>query len=154
MKCRLMRHFIWIFTVCCGTHLRDSSPPRIKERYSQTYIHRVILTHIMAILKLITLHQPKHEISNNVLCDQQRLRSACVYAQTDQSLCKSLEYSMSVKLLTEHHWEFLSLTGGCTGSSETTLVKMPHCWKSHVKVQICLATVHCILILNIGNGIY
>ena len=37
---------------------------------------------------------------------------------------------MSVKLLTEHHLEFLSLTGGCTGSSESTLVKMPHCWIS------------------------
>ena len=39
---------------------------------------------------------------------------------------------MSVKLLTGHHLEFLSLTGGCAGSSESTLVKMPHCWKSHV----------------------
>ena len=39
---------------------------------------------------------------------------------------------MSVKPLTEHHLEFLSLNGGCTGSSESTLVKMPHCWKSHV----------------------
>ena len=39
---------------------------------------------------------------------------------------------MGVKLLTEHHLEFLSLKGGCTGSSESTLVKMPHCWKSHV----------------------
>ena len=28
---------------------------------------------------------------------------------------------MSVKLLTEHHLKFLSL-GGCTGSSESTLV--------------------------------
>ena len=37
---------------------------------------------------------------------------------------------MSVQLLTEHHLEFLSLKGGCTGSSESTLVKMPHCWKS------------------------
>ena len=37
---------------------------------------------------------------------------------------------MSVKLLTEHHLEFLSLKGGYTGSSEFTLVKMPHCWKS------------------------
>ena len=33
---------------------------------------------------------------------------------------------MSVKLLTEHHLEFLSLKGGCKGSSESTLVKMPH----------------------------
>ena len=38
---------------------------------------------------------------------------------------------MSVKLLTEHHLEFLSLKGGCRGSSESTLVKKPHCWKSH-----------------------
>ena len=38
---------------------------------------------------------------------------------------------MIVKLLTEHHLECLSLKGGCTGSSESTHVKMPHCWKSH-----------------------
>ena len=34
---------------------------------------------------------------------------------------------MSVKLLTEHRLEFVSLKGGCTGSSESTLVRMPHC---------------------------
>ena len=43
---------------------------------------------------------------------------------------------MTVKLLTEHHLEFLSLKGGCGGSSESTHVKMPHCWKSHVTVEI------------------
>ena len=30
---------------------------------------------------------------------------------------------MSVKLLTEHRFEFVSFKGGCTGSSESTLVK-------------------------------
>ena len=30
---------------------------------------------------------------------------------------------MSVKLLTEHHLELVSLTGGCTDSSESTRVK-------------------------------
>ena len=39
---------------------------------------------------------------------------------------------MTVKLLTENHLEFLSLKGGCTGSSESTIAKMPLCWKSHV----------------------
>ena len=39
---------------------------------------------------------------------------------------------MSVKLLTEHRVEFVSLKGDCTDWSESTLVKMPHCWKSHV----------------------
>ena len=43
---------------------------------------------------------------------------------------------MNIKLLTEHHLECISLTGGCTGSSESTLLKMPHCWKSHVAVQL------------------
>ena len=38
---------------------------------------------------------------------------------------------MTVKLLTEHHLEFLSLIGECTGSSESSLFKMPHCRKSH-----------------------
>ena len=46
---------------------------------------------------------------------------------------------MTVKVLAEHHLEVLSL--GCTGSSESTLVKMPHCWKSYVKAHMRL-TVH------------
>ena len=33
---------------------------------------------------------------------------------------------MSVKLLTEQYLEFLSFKGGCTGSSESIHVKMPH----------------------------
>ena len=43
---------------------------------------------------------------------------------------------MIVKLLTEHHLVFLSLKGGCRGSSESTLVKMSKCWKSHVVAHI------------------
>ena len=70
------------------------------------------------------------------MCDQQSLRSACAYVQADQSLCLSLDYSMSVKLLTENHLEFLSLKGGGTGSSESTLVKMSYCWKSHDKAHM------------------
>ena len=36
-------------------------------------------------------------------CDQKSLKSACAYAQSDQSFCLSLEHSMSAKLLTELH---------------------------------------------------
>ena len=32
----------------------------------------------------------------------------------------------------------LSLAGGCTGSSDSTLFKMPHCWKSHVTAHMYL----------------
>ena len=47
---------------------------------------------------------------------------------------------MSVKLLTEYQLEFLSLKWGCIGVSESTLVKMPHCWKSHVTAHMLLFT--------------
>ena len=43
---------------------------------------------------------------------------------------------MIVELLTEHHLEFLSFKGGYTGSSESTLVKMPHGWKSNVMAHL------------------
>ena len=48
---------------------------------------------------------------------------------------------MSVKLLTEHHLEFLSLKEGCTGLSESTLVKMPYCWKSHAVAHISVSVI-------------
>ena len=41
---------------------------------------------------------------------------------------------MTVKILIEHHLEFLSLKGGGTGSSEST-----RCWKSHVTAHLCYA---------------
>ena len=43
---------------------------------------------------------------------------------------------MIVKLLTEHHLELLTIKGGCTDLSESTFVKMPHCWQSHVAAHI------------------
>ena len=77
---------------------------------------------------------PWHEISNNVVCATSKASDQP--AQTDQSLCLPLEYSMIVDLLTKHHLEILSFKGGYTGSSESTRVKMPHCWKSHVAAQL------------------
>ena len=45
---------------------------------------------------------------------------------------------MIVKVLTEHHLEFLSLEGGCRGSSESTLVKMSNCWKSRAVAHMVI----------------
>ena len=45
---------------------------------------------------------------------------------------------MTLKLLTERYLEFLSLTEGFTGSSESTHVKMPICWKSHALAQLII----------------
>ena len=95
-------------------------------------------THKILELTVSQCKKVPFQMSRHEMCNQQSLRSACAYAQSDQSHCWSLEYTMSVKLLTEHYLEFLSLKRGCTGSSESTLVKMPRCWKSHVVAQICL----------------
>ena len=56
---------------------------------------------------------------------------------------------MIVTLLTEHHLEFLSLKGGCTGSSESTLVKMSSCWKSHATAHIFYLCSTSIRLINI-----
>ena len=48
---------------------------------------------------------------------------------------------MFVKLLTEHHLEFLSLKGGCRGSSDSTLVKMSDCWKSHAAAHMVILSI-------------
>ena len=42
----------------------------------------------------------------------------------------------ALKLINHKRAEFVSLKEGCTGSSESTLVKMPHCWKSLVAAQL------------------
>ena len=57
------------------------------------------------------------------MCDQKRLRPACGYRQSGQSFRRLLEYSMTIKLPTEQHLDFLSLKGGCTA---------PHLSKCHI----------------------
>ena len=60
---------------------------------------------------------------------------------------------MTVMLLTEHHLEFLSLKGGCTGSSESIHVKMPHFWKSHVTANKCFILTLIIKVLLIISSV-
>ena len=67
---------------------------------------------------------------------------------------------MIVKLLTEHHLDVLSLKGGCRSSSESTLVKMSNCWKSHAVahfincpvVQLSNGLLINVLIRHVGVG--
>ena len=59
---------------------------------------------------------------------------------------------MVVKLLTEHHLQFLGLKEGCRGSSESTLVKMLKCWKSHAAAYyiLCIVFLHFVSITYEG----
>ena len=85
-------------------------------------------------------NEPVHEISSNVVCVTSKGsdQPAHTCSLIRGFACRLITLLMTVKLLTEHHLEFLRLKGGCTGLSESTHVKMPHCWKSHVTAQIPL----------------
>ena len=85
-----------------------------------------------AHLKKTTLFEPQHEISNNVICATGKDSDQTAHMPAHmRSLIRAFA-SRFLRLLTQHHLEFLSLKGGLTGSSESSLVKIPHCWKSHV----------------------
>ena len=60
---------------------------------------------------------------------------------------------MSVKLQTEHHSEFLSLKEGFTGSSESTLVKISNCWKSHAAAQVKVSLRPAEILMNLNHDI-
>ena len=71
-------------------------------------------------------------ISNNVVCATSKASDQPAHTC---SLVRAFPCRLNI-LLTEQHLEFLSLKGGCTGWSESTLVEMSHCWKSHVTAHI------------------
>ena len=76
--------------------------------------------------------EPVHEISNNLVCSTSKASDQPAHMR---SLIRAFASCLSI-LLTEHHLEFLSLKGGCRGSSKSTLVKISHCWKSHAAAHI------------------
>ena len=52
---------------------------------------------------------------------------------------------LTVKLLSEYKLEVLSLKGDCSASSESTLVKMSHYWKSSVTAHFFLFMIFMLL---------
>ena len=83
------------------------------------------------------VYEPVCEISNNVVCATSKASDQP--AHTRRLIITFAMSSMIVKLLTEHHLEFLSLNGGCRGLSESTLVKRSICWKSHARAHIIIS---------------
>ena len=65
----------------------------------------------------------------------------------------SLDYSMTVNLLTEQLLEFLRLKGGCVCSSESIHVKMPHCWKAHVTAQLSFMCIKRVVTVAVRSNV-
>ena len=70
-----------------------------------------------ATLHLHKPYEPRHEISNNVVCAASKGSDQPAHTHSlIRAFCWLLEYSMNINLLTGHYLEFLSLKGGYTGS--------------------------------------
>ena len=76
-------------------------------------------------------------ISNNVVCATNKASDQPAHTLSPIRAFASRLSILIVKLLTEHHLQFLSFKGCCTVLS---LVKMPHCWKSHATAHLHLLT--------------
>ena len=66
----------------------------------------------------------RHEMSNNVVCATSKASDQPVHMHSLIRAFASRLNNLSVKPLDEHHLEFLSLTGGCTGLSESALCQI------------------------------
>ena len=72
-----------------------------------------------------TQYQPQHEISNNVVCATSKAsdQPAHMHSLIRAFACRfNILWVLSYCL--DRIWSF-----GCTGSPESTLVKIPNCWK-------------------------
>ena len=64
------------------------------------------------------------------------------YVRPAKAQTSLLEYSISVELPNDHHLEYLSLNVAYTGSSDSILVKMSHCRKSHFMAHMVSMPLH------------
>ena len=86
--------------------------------------------HITYINNYAIIFESRHEIFNNVICATSKASDQP--DKSDQSLCWSLEYSLTFKQLPEHNLESLSLKEGCAGSSESTHLSEYHIVGNHM----------------------
>ena len=78
------------------------------------------------------IYEPRHEISNNKVCATSKASDQPAHMR---SLIRAFANQLNILgLLSTDRTSFgvSKFNGVCTGSSESTLVKMPHCCKSHV----------------------
>ena len=96
----------------------------------KNFLNEVVLLSTQNIIEL------RHEISNNVVCVTSNASDQPAHTRRLIRAFASQLNIIGVKLLAEHHLDFLSFKRVCTGLSESTPVKLPHCWKSRVTAHI------------------
>ena len=95
----------------------------------------LLLSHCTPWSSWYKSYEPQHEISKNVVYATSKDSDKPAHMR---SLIRAFASRLNIQLLTEHLFEFLSLKGGCTVLSESTLVKMPH--GNHMSLLIYVST--------------
>ena len=115
--------------------IKVSKGAKIRNRYN--HVKRYQATQMVwKCLWIISLNEPLHEISNNVVCATSRASDQPAHTR---SLIRAFASHLNILWIFSYCpnslFDCLSLKGGCTGSSKSAHVKMPHCWKSHATAQ-------------------
>ena len=104
------------------------------RRYFLFIIYLGLICPVAEVCKPI--YEPRHEISNNVVCATSKASDQPAHTR---SLIRAFACHLNILWLLSY-WPIIigvyKLKGGCTASSESTLFKMPHCWKSHVTAHV------------------
>ena len=115
-------------------------------KYSDEFL-ALLSAAVFTRIQFSTRNEPQHGISNNVVCANSLASDQSVQTRSlIRAFASRLSILRLVKLLTEHHLEFLSLKGGCL--SESTIVKIPHCWNSHVIAQMMMIMILMMMIYS------
>ena len=85
----------------------------------------------MGLTQQPALFEQQHAISNNVVYVFATSKTSDQSAHT-RSLMRAFTCRLNILCAVDQK----TFTGDCTGSSESTLVKMPYCWKSQVAAQL------------------
>ena len=78
------------------------------------------------------IFEPGHAISNNEVCATTKGSGQPAHTRSLIRALASRWLLHDCRATDEYHLKFLSSTEGHTGPSESTPLKMPHCWKSRV----------------------
>ena len=89
--------------------------------------------HYYSVSERYNPFEPRHKTSNNGVCTTSKASDQPAYTRSLIRALPSRSNILSIML-----FGVSKLKGCCTGSSESTLVKMPHCWNSNVAANFHL----------------
>ena len=131
---------------------RDTDTPNsinIKEHTSvrlnvciQKSFHKTMFSCLVIITSYDTFRfikdiiELRHEISNSVVCAISKTSDQPAHMQPDQSLCWSLRYFITFKLMTEYNLVFLNLQKRLHRLVRVYTCQILHYWKSYVAAQL------------------